>query len=348
MHCHKSYNKTNKNLLLVFKATFIALNLSFISFTAFAGDKEDKVVPLLGAEKPGLSAVRQPQSPAIDIQELTDKYLANPSLATGVSVGCSLQELTAAIIAGNTSGSALIRLPPACTFVVENPASIAEAFPEISGNITLIGDIGTIIVRDIAAAPFRIFTVNPNATLTLKMIKIVNGNTSDNGGAILVNGELFLEEVVLSHNNASNGGGIAISSGAKATLNKTTFLFNTTTGVGGGGILNFGKLNIENSLFSSNTATINGGAINSQAGSETSIYLTMITYNRAGGKGGALSNLGTINISESIINYNTGANGGGIATGNSNVTINQTSNMAILNNLPNNCYPLNTVDGCEN
>lgn len=42
---------------------------------------------------------------------------------------------------------------------------------------------------------------------------------------------------------------------------------------------------------------------------------------------------------------NRGSSGGGIATGNTNVTLRGT---VVRNNAPDNCNPLNTIPGCVN
>lgn len=63
----------------------------------------------------------------------------------------------------------------------------------------------------------------------------------------------------------------------------------------------------------------------------------------SGGLGGGISSLGTTTISGSSIRFNRGSGGGGIATGNTNVTL---QNSTVTSNTPDNCNPLGTIPGC--
>jgi hypothetical protein len=61
--------------------------------------------------------------------------------------------------------------------------------------------------------------------------------------------------------------------------------------------------------------------------------------------GGGLSNLGTTKVTGTVIRLNKGSAGGGIATGNTQVTLRRT---VVQDNIPDNCSPLNTIPGCDN
>jgi hypothetical protein len=56
---------------------------------------------------------------------------------------------------------------------------------------------------------------------------------------------------------ASSGGALSNSAGATAILDNATMSGNTTTGVGVGGIINFGTLTLTESSLSGNRAPIN-------------------------------------------------------------------------------------------
>ena len=58
-----------------------------------------------------------------------------------------------------------------------------------------------------------------------------------------------------------------------------------------------------------------------------------------------MSNLGTTSLDRTFVQLNKGSSGGGIATGNNNVTLRSST---VLNNTPDNCSPLNTIPGCVN
>jgi hypothetical protein len=120
---------------------------------------------------------------------------------------------------------------------------------------------------------------------------------------------------------------------------------NTTTGVGGGGIINFGDLTVTDTTLSRNTAPINGGAVNTQPAGTSRLVNDTVTSNTSGGLGGGISNLGTTSLNHTHVQVNHGSGGGGIATGNTNVTL---VSSVVSGNIPNNCNPLNTIPGCHN
>jgi hypothetical protein len=149
--------------------------------------------------------------------------------------------------------------------------------------------------------------------------------------------------VTLSDNSAANGGAVQVASGGVADIDKTKFVLNSTTSVGGGAIINMGTLTLAKSELVSNYGPINGGAVNTQPGATTTIVRTTFRQNRSGSLGGALSNLGTLTIKRSKLIGNTGSSGGAIATGNDQITLDR---VEIEGNFPDNCSPLNTLTGC--
>jgi hypothetical protein len=152
-----------------------------------------------------------------------------------------------------------------------------------------------------------------------------------------------LTNVTLSGNAAGNGGALANNAGASVNVVDAVIQYNTTTGVGGGGIINSGTLRLAGSRVNDNHAPINGGGLNTQSGGTSRIVQTSFGGNVSAGLGGAISNLGTTSLSQSVVRQNTGSGGGGIATGNNNVTLHAT---VVSNNTPDNCNPLNTIPGC--
>jgi hypothetical protein len=151
--------------------------------------------------------------------------------------------------------------------------------------------------------------------------------------------------VDITNNVAANGGAVSVSAGATGTFSEVSFFLNGTTGVGGGGVINFGTLTVTKSRISDNTAPINGGGINTQPGGVTTLVHTTIEDNTSGGLGGGLSNLGTTALERSTVMNNTGSSGGGIATGNTDVSLKKSK---VSGNNPDNCSPLNTIPGCVN
>ena len=269
-----------------------------------------------------------------------------PSDAAGariIRVPCSTPALAASITAANAPGGAVLRLARRCVYTITTPASAATGLPDITGNVTLVGGPGTTIRRDQAAGAFRILNVSAGATLVVAGISILNGSTAGLGSGVLNGGTLVLRQTTLSGNTAGNGGAVSNAAGATATISRSLFTANNTTGVGGAGVINFGVMTVFASAFRLNTAPINGGAVNTQPGGTTRIIQSTISRNTSAGLGGGISDLGTTTLERTLVELNRGSGGGGIATGNTNVTL---IRSIVRNNQPDNCNPLNTIPGC--
>lgn len=185
--------------------------------------------------------------------------------------------------------------------------------------------------------------MDPSAKLSLRKLSIEGGTTPGLVGGILNGGTLELRAVTLRNNTAGNGGGLAVSSGATATVSKSSLILNTTTGVGGGAFINSGVITVKKSMIANNVAPINGGGVNTQSSGETTVVDSTVQFNTSGSLGGGLSNLGTTTIERCLITRKTGSAGGAIATGNAQVTIERS---VMFENTPDNCSPLNTIAGC--
>jgi hypothetical protein len=263
-----------------------------------------------------------------------------------INVPCNANALKTAVITANGGGAFVLALSANCTYSIVTPASAADGLPPITGNFALVGGGNTVIRRSPSAlSSFRVLEVHTGASLRVSNLSIVNGKTAGLGGGILNGGTLGIRNVTFFKNMAGNGGALANSAGATAILDNATMSLNTTTGVGGGGIINSGTLTLAESSLSSNKAPINGGGVNTQSAGTTHIIGSQIVSNVSGGLGGGLSNLGTTTISGSSVRFNKGSSGGGIATGNTNVTLTKST---VTSNKPNNCNPVNTIAGCVN
>lgn len=262
-----------------------------------------------------------------------------------VVVPCSESDLLDAITAANLVPSTTLNLASNCTYLYSTTYNLNELFPPISTTLTIIGGEHTVIKRHDTADLVRIFSVDTGATLNLKNLTIDNAYSNGLGGGVYNQGTLSLEKVTVSNNHAANGAGVASAFGAVTTISESEFIFNIALSVGGGGLIDFGTTTVEKSLFYANTAPINGGGLNVQPSGITTIISSSFSDNSSGSLGGGMSNLGTLNVDHSAIRYNVGTGGGGIATGNENVTL---SLAYIVNNVPDNCSPLNTIADCEN
>ena len=174
----------------------------------------------------------------------------------------------------------------------------------LSGQLTLDGE-GKVIID--AKNNARIFKIAQEANITLKGITFINGNatvqeTPRNGGAVLANGEVYIEGCNFYNNTATNGNGGAIAFDVNAKNCKiidSTF-YNNSAHFNGGAI-NFdeGSTNntIKNSEFINNTVYGDGGAINFDHGADLcSVYNSTFTNNAVLGRFGLTSKGGTICI----------------------------------------------------
>jgi hypothetical protein len=263
-----------------------------------------------------------------------------------INVPCSANALKTAIIAANGGGAAVLALSANCTYSIVTRATATDGLPPITGRFGLVGGGNTVIRRGTAAlSAFRVLEVASGASLLVSNLSIRNGSTAGLGGGILNGGTLRIRNVTFFGNRAGNGGALSNSAGATAILDNATMSGNTTTSVGGGGVINFGTLTLTESSLSGNRAPINGGGLNTQSGGVSHIVGSQITNNVSVGLGGGISNLGTTTISGSSVRFNTGSGGGGIATGNTHVTL---KTSTVTSNTPDNCNPLHTIQGCVN
>jgi hypothetical protein len=262
-----------------------------------------------------------------------------------IYVPCRTDALAAAISTADSHGGGILILSGQCTYDITTPATVASGLPAISADISMTGGEHTVIRRGPAAATaFRILDVAAGGTLSLTGISIRNGHTSGLGGGIQNAGTVSLTAVSLSGNTAGNGGALANLAGATANVSGVVITDNKATGVGGGGIINSGMLKLSGSTVTGNSAPINGGGLNTQQRGTSRIVRSTFARNISGGLGGGISNLGTMSLSRSTVRLNRGSSGGGIATGNSHVTLHDS---VISSNNPDNCSPLNTIPGCR-
>jgi hypothetical protein len=270
---------------------------------------------------------------------------AMPAVSSPIKVPCSADALVAAISTANTQSTAVLNLAAGCTYDIVTPATVSDGLPIITGRINIVAT--NTVIRRSSSAPtaFRILDVSASGTLNLSGVSIMNGRTASLGGGIQNAGTVVINQAEFSGNTAGNGGALANLTGATATVQDSHMDSNSTTGVGGGAIINSGTLTVTGSTLSGNSAPINGGGLNTQAAGVSHLIRSFVTGNTSGSLGGGISNLGTLLLDFSYVLENTGSGGGGIATGNTNVTL---TNSSVHRNTPDNCSPLNTIPGCVN
>ncbi len=166
-------------------------------------------------------------------------------------------------------------------------------------------------------ADVRPFHIAANTIVTIQNISIMRGDLSAtlNGGGILNEGTLTVNNSHIKDNSADSGGGIYNNSTLE--LNNSTLSNNVTLNEGGGLFSgNSGLVTIQNSTFSENTAV---------------------------GGGGAIYNLRTFTIRNSTIANNSAMTGGGIENAGGTLTV---DNTIVANSLSgNDCSGTLTSNG---
>ena len=158
--------------------------------------------------------------------------------------------------------------------------------------------------------------------VTLKNIRLKNGYTRDEGGAIVNTDKLTIEDSIFVGNTANNGGAI-FNKGDLTIINSLfrknsayfgimdTYLYQCLEILpSGGAIENNRRLTIKQSTFTENTAEDSGGAILNRKG-ELTIIESIISHNKSIRDGGAIENYGVLIIRRSKLNSNLAFDSGG-------------------------------------
>lgn len=172
------------------------------------------------------------------------------------------------------------------------------ALAPIMDNVTFVGNGATIRGNVNGGEPFGIFAVGYSGHLTLNDVTVTGGYLvghwypqSDDmhsggygAGIRVVEGQLTLNNAIISGNIAEYGGGGIHLDHASASITNSQIINNTGNGYGGGGIevSGNGTLTITSSIISNNIAT-RGGGISSIGSFGLSISNTRITNNIANG-----------------------------------------------------------------
>lgn len=133
--------------------------------------------------------------------------------------------------------------------------------------------------------------VGPDGSAWLFDVIFQNNKANWRGGAITVQGRLWLQRSVLKKNGSvrsgcggvSGGGAIYVDRGGHANIDSSLIADNQHTK--GGGIMNNGRLTIRNSTISNNTAYCYGAGLLNYKG-ESKIAFTTIVGNRLTGRSG--------------------------------------------------------------
>ncbi|MEV5754591.1 hypothetical protein AB0L00_42855 [Actinoallomurus sp. NPDC052308] len=266
--------------------------------------------------------------------------------------------LVTAIKNANTAGHGTIRLAANCNYDFTAPTDTSgtrggDALPIIRGDITIVGGPSTHIRRT-GGPEFRLFEVFTGARLRVEGIFIEGGDSGANtgGGILSARGTLNLFRVTLRNNTADNGAGLSNDSGT-ALLSYTLVTDNTTihpngSGGGGAGIYSDGRLELNFSQVSFNSANSSGGGVYNELGGTATFFRTTLDKNTAKIRGGGLLNGvgGRARLVLTLVKANSANDGGGIfrVPGSGPVTL---ADSLVTANTPNNCRPVGSVPGCS-
>lgn len=207
----------------------------------------------------------------------------------------------------------------------------ANLLPVITSGIVISGQ-GSSFSAEMSGER-RYFEVGSGGNLSLSYLRMTGGSLgSGNGGAILNQGALSLNNVSVASNVANNGGGLYNTGSANIT--NSTFEFNNAN-FGSGIYVAGGSVSLLNSTLTSNFASEDGGGLLATGGSASLNFVTV--YGNSGSPGAGLSAAGgTINMNNSLVAASGGANCSG--------TINSTG-MNFSDNTT--CPPLPARDDLE-
>jgi fibronectin-binding autotransporter adhesin len=190
---------------------------------------------------------------------------------------------------------------------------------DVTANITINGT-GLGVQPAANAAPFSIIDIHGGSTCTISQLKFRHGNAGlfGDGGGVYNSGDLTLQNVEVSYNQAGVSGGGIFNPG---TLNMDHCLVEANESRDGGGIFNTGTMLITNST----TITLNsavggdGGGIFNFETATCNLSGSDVTSNNAttfNHNGGGINNLGTLTMSGGNLSGNGAYNyGGGIYIG---------------------------------
>lgn len=282
---------------------------------------------------------------AVELQMLVVTSAADPG--NGICGNtCTLRD---AITATQGAGALVHDVFFDASFNTPQTINLTAALPIIAKDLTINGPGANLLtVRRDTGGDYRIFTVNPTATVSLYGLTIANGKNgfgggisnsgtltidrctltgnlgTTNGGAMQNTGALVVTNSTISGNISGHGGGLynyalnASQCVCSALLINTTISGNTATSYGGGIVdYNFGgaepTVTLTNTTIVGNTAP---GVIAVDGGGPATIFLknTIVANNQKNGVTEDLADLGTSPHVISRGHNLTGSNGGGYFT----------------------------------
>ena len=154
-------------------------------------------------------------------------------------------------------------------------------------------------------------SINKNVTIdgrSLATPVTVDGNNAVRILRVTSNISATLAGLTLARGRGQPAGALLVDAGAVVTLTNATVLSNTSTS-DGGGVYNYGVLNIQGSTFSGNTSSIDGGGLYNVG--RLNVQGSTFAGNTANDDGGGLYNRGTLNAQGNTFTRNRSNDDGG-------------------------------------
>jgi predicted outer membrane repeat protein len=287
-----------------------------------------------------LSWLASAPSPAFAADQVVDDCSNDTELRADLAV---MQETSGGTLTFSCATSTIV-------LTADLPVISTDTFVEGDGKITISG-----------ADARRIFVVGPAGGLSLTKLALINGASTGDGGAILSEHSLLLQDVVirnsvaggrggaisttgglviedseLNSNEAANGGAISVQDAGlvvKRTRIHDNAAIGSSDGKGGGVYMSDDSaMNMEDSVISANSAdNCGGGIFSTSIDSAFVVERTRVVDNSCkGGDGAGIHSEGsTFVIEESEISSNeTPGDGGGVWVANADAAVIETSTLA--------------------
>jgi hypothetical protein len=207
-------------------------------------------------------------------------------------------------LANLTSGANTIAFSVSCA-----PLQVSPLI-EISNDLTITGPGANTLAID-GQTTNTIFQIDNGVTATISGLTLQQGNANGDGGAVINNGMLTIQNSDVLGSSASAFGGGIYNAGS-LTIEGSSL--SSDSAEGGGAIYNSssGRLTVTDSTLSQNTALSGSGVTNLGA---ATVNGSTFSLNGGIGAGGGIYNgdNGRLTVNNSTFSGNTGASGGGIA-----------------------------------
>jgi hypothetical protein len=189
--------------------------------------------------------------------------------------------------------------------------ALSSALPNLAASVTIDattqpGYGGMPLVAVDGQNTVTPFITNPGTTVRMRGLAIQHGK-GNNGGGIVNNGALTLDNSAVVGNSATGSGGGIFSGGALTLIASTV---STNNAGSGGGIFSAGTFTLYASTIDTNTASGLGGGVLIAGGQAQTIANSTIAGN-SGTAGGGIDNQGKLAITSSTVSGNTATTGSG-------------------------------------